>query len=99
MSLSETLQKFGDAIAGATSDAPDEYLLAQYGYEGLYEAHMADLKELWAAIRPQLKRDLEQAEFIDGKLQEMITAFDAGEKDKGRKAAWAMYNAEVTKLR
>lgn len=99
MSLSETLQKFGDAIAGATSDAPDEYLLSQYGYEGLYEAHMADLKALWASIRPQLKRDLEQADFVDSKLQEMFTAYDAGEKDKGRKAAWTLYNSEVTTLR
>ncbi len=48
---------------------------------------MADLKELWASVRQQLKRDLEQAEFVDGKLQEMFAAFDAGEKDKGRKAA------------
>jgi hypothetical protein len=60
---------------------------------------MADLKELWAAIRPQLKRDLEQAEWVDAKLQEMFAAFDAGEKDKGRKAAWALYNAGLTKLR
>ena len=99
MSLNDGLQKFGDAIAIATSSAPDEYLLSQYGYEGLYEAHMADLKALWADIRPQLKRDMEQAAFIDEKLHEMFTAFDAGEKDKGRKAAWALYNAEVTKLR
>ena len=68
-------------------------------YEGLYETHMADLKDLWATIRPQLTRDLEQAEFVDAKLQEMIAAFDAGEKEKGRKAAWALYNSEVTKLR
>lgn len=98
MSLNETLQQFGDAIALATTDAPDEYLLAQYGYEGLYEAHMADLKQLWTMIRPQLKRDLDQAEFVDVKLQEMFTAFDAGEKEKGRKAAWALYNADMTKL-
>lgn len=97
--LEETLQKFGDAITLATSDAPDEYLLSQYGYEGLYETHMADLKELWDAIRPQLKRDLEQAEWVDGKLQEMFAAFDAGQKEQGRKAAWAIYNAEVTELR
>ncbi len=55
--------------------------------------------ELWATIRLQLKRDLEQAGWVDGKLQEMFTAFDAGEKETGRKAAWALYNAEVTKLR
>ncbi len=99
MSLHETLKVFAGQITVATSDAPDEYLLSQYGYKGLYEAHMADLKALWAAIRPQLKRDLEQAAFVDEKLHEMVTAFDAGEKDKGRKAAWALYNAELTKLR
>jgi hypothetical protein len=60
---------------------------------------MADLRELWSAIRPQLKRDLEQAEFVDTKLQEMFAAFDAGEKDKGRKAALALYNFDVNKLR
>jgi len=96
MSLSETLKDLAGSIATATSDAPDEY---PEWSSWTYETHMADLKELWAAIRPQLKRDLEQAEFIDGKLQEMFAAFDAGEKDKGRKAAWALYNAEVTKLR
>ena len=99
MSLHETLKDFAGQIAVATTDAPDEYLLSQHGYEGLYEAHMAEIKNLWATIRPQLKRDMEQAEFIDGKLQEMFAAFDAGEKDKGRQAAWALYNAEVTKLR
>ena len=74
-------------------------MLAQHGYENLYETHKADIKHLWATIRPQLKRNVEQAEWVDGKLQEMFTAFDAGEKEQGRKAAWALYNAEVTKLR
>ncbi|MCH7344479.1 hypothetical protein LZ017_13935 [Pelomonas sp. CA6] len=60
---------------------------------------MADIKELWAEVRPQITRDLEQAEFIDTKLQEMFAAFDAGEKEKGRKAALAIYNLKVEKLR
>ncbi len=94
MSLREMLADFAGQIAVATSDAPDEYPEWSDGYE----AHMADIKGLWAAIRPQLKRDLEQAEFIDGKLLEMFAAFDAGEKDKGQKAAWMLYNAEVSKL-
>lgn len=95
MSLREDLQNFVDSIALAGSDAPDEY--ADWS-SWTYETHMADIKGLWAAIRPQIKRDLEQTEFIDGKLLEMLAAFDAGEKDKGRKAAWILYNAEVAKL-
>jgi predicted component of type VI protein secretion system len=96
MSLYERLRDFAGSIATATSDAPDEY---PEWSSWTYETHMEDLRSLWAAIRPQLKRDLEQAAWVDQKLQEMFTAFDAGDKETGRKAAWALYNAEVTKLR
>jgi hypothetical protein len=96
MSLREALKDFAGSIAIATSNAPDEYPIWS---SWNYETHMADLKELWSAIRPQLKRDFTQVEFVDAKLQEMFAAFDAGEKDTGRKAAWALYNAELTKLR
>lgn len=96
MSLREDLQNFVDSIGAAGSNAPDEY---PEWSSWTYKTHMADLKELWAAIRPQLKRDVECAEFVDRKLQEMFAAFDAGERDKGRKAAWALYNAEISKLR
>ncbi|MGQ0709533.1 MAG: hypothetical protein ACT4NV_07250 [Rhodoferax sp.] len=96
MSLRETLENFAGSLGCAATNAPDEY--ADWSYI-TYELNMADLKELWASIRPQLKRDLEQAEWVDGKLREMFTAFDAGEKEQGRKAAWALYNADVTKLR
>ena len=96
MSLKERLKDFAGSIAGATTDPPDDYQFPEFQN---YESHKADLKELWAEIRPQLKRDLEQAEFIDGKLHEMFTAFDAAEKEHGRKAAWAIYNLQVEKLR
>lgn len=95
MSLKEKLADFAGSIGAAATKAPDDYL---QGSHWTYESHMADIKELWAEIRPQLKRDLEQAQFIDGKLQEMFAAFDTGEKEKGRAAAWAMYN-NVEKLR
>jgi len=36
---------------------------------------------------------------VDQTLREMFAAFDAGDKEAGRKAALALYNAEVTKLR
>ena len=96
MSLKERLVDFAGSIAVATTDSPDNY--ASWS-SWTYETHMADLKELWAEIRPQLKRDLERAEFIGGKLQEMFVAFDAGEKDEGRKAAWAIYKLDVKNLR
>ena len=95
MSLRERVEDFAGALTSATF-APDEYPAPEYVN---YESNMADLKELWAEIRPQLKRDLEQADFIDGKLQEMFAAFDAGEKERGRDAAWAIYNVKVEKLR
>lgn len=95
MSLKEQLEDFAGALTSATF-APDEYPAPEYVN---YESNMADLKELWTDIRPQLQRDVEQAEFIGTKLQEMFTAFDAGEKEKGRDAAWAIYNLKVEKLR
>jgi hypothetical protein len=96
MSLRQILDDFAGSIGSAATNAPDEY--ADWS-SITYETNMADIKELWASIRPQLKRDLGKAEWVDSKLQEMISAFDAGEKERGRKAAWALYNAEVTKLR
>jgi hypothetical protein len=95
MSLRERLADFAGALTSAT-DAPDNYLPTGYV---TYESNMADLKDLWSQIRPLLKRDVEQAEFIDAKLLEMRTAFDTGDKDKGRKAVWAIYNLGVEKLR
>lgn len=96
MSLIESLKDFVGAIGSAGTNAPDEY---PDWSSWTYETQMADLKELWSLIRPQLKRDLDQANWVDAQLQEMFTAFDAGEKERGRKAAWALYNAELTKLR
>lgn len=94
MSLKERLEDFAGALTSATF-APDEYPMPEYVN---YESNMADLKELWAEIRPQLKRDLEQVELIDAKLMEMRAAFDAGDKDAGRTAVMAIYNLKVEKL-
>ena len=65
------------------------YLREQYGRpEGVMEQ-----------IRPKLKRDLEQAEFVDRKLQEAFDAFMTNQKDKGRKAILAVYNLNVKQFR
>jgi hypothetical protein len=95
MSLNERLADFAGSIGAAASRAPDEY--PEWGH-WTYESHMADIKKLWAAILPQLNRDLEEATIIDTKLQEMFAAFEAGEKEKGRKAAMAIYNLIAEKL-
>jgi hypothetical protein len=96
MSLTERLADFAGAVSGAATHAPDGY--PEWSYE-TYETNMADIKKLWAEIRPQLKRDLEQAAFIDSTLQEAFTAFDTGEKEKGQLAMWDIYNLGVKKLR
>jgi hypothetical protein len=96
MSLREDLENFNGSINLAIGHPPDDY--PEWSYV-TYDSHMADLKALWAAIRPRLKRDLIEAEQIDGKLAEMFTAFDAGEKERGRSAALFIYNMEPTRLR
>lgn len=96
MPFKEKLDDFAGAIGAAGTSAPDRYAPSSYW---TYETHMTDLKELWAEIRPQLKRDVDKAQFIDNKLQEMFAAFEAGQKEKGQDAAWAIYNLEVKKLR
>ncbi|WP_202413893.1 hypothetical protein [Duganella sp. CY15W] len=95
MSLTEKLRDFAGALAVASTDAPDDY--PEWGYT-TYESNMTNLKELWTEILPKLTKELEKAEFIDGKLQEAFAAFEAKEKDKGRKAILAIYNLDVKKL-
>lgn len=96
MSLTQDLADFQGSIGAAGVNAPDEY--DSWGY-WTYETHMADLRELWAAIQPKLRRDLKQASWVDEKLNEMIAALDAGEKQKGRALAWELYRSDVKKLR
>jgi hypothetical protein len=94
-SLTELLKDFAGALASAT-DAPDGY--PEWGYV-TYESNMRDLKQLWAEIRPKLKRDVERVEDINGMLQEMFDAFESGDRDRGRASVWALYNSDVKRLR
>ncbi len=96
MALIDDLDNFNGSINLAIGNPPDDY--PEWSYV-TYDAHMADIKALWAAIRPALKRNLAEAEQIDAKLAEMFTAFDGGEKERGRKAALFIYNMEPTRLR
>jgi hypothetical protein len=95
MSLNERLADFEGALTSATF-APDKYPLPEYVN---FQSNMADLRELWAEIRPQLSRDIEQAEFIDKKLLEVFDAFAMGRKEDGLDAVLAIYHLKVKKLR
>lgn len=92
--LSELLADFAGALTSATF-APDEY--PTFGYVN-YESNMADLRDLWSRIKPQLSR-AEHVEFIDSKLAELFGAFAAGEKSRGRAAVMAIYNLDVKRLK
>lgn len=96
MPLSELLADFAGVVSGMATHAPDEYPEWRYGS---YENHVADVQELWAAIQPRLKRDLEEAAFIDKKLKESLQAFRAERREEGRDALWAIYNVGVKELR
>ncbi len=96
MSLSEKLLDFKGAISTSAINAPDEY--PEWSYI-TYESNMADIKELWVYIHPQIKKNIEQVEFVDEKLNDMFMAFDQGDKEGGQQAAWDIYNSEVEKLR
>lgn len=96
MTLKENLLSFSGSLSIATTDAPDDYPEWRYI---TYEIHMADLKELWSKIRPELTKDAHRIDFIDKKLQEAFAAFDAGEKKKGRDAVWELYNLKIENFR
>jgi hypothetical protein len=93
-SLVKLLDDFVCSIANAMTYAPDSYPAWR-----TYEDHMADLNDLWSKIQPRLKRDIEQAHFVDVKLKEMFKAFDAKDKEKGCAAACEIYNSKVEKFR
>ena len=94
MSLKERLRDLSGSFASAMVYAHDEYPEWRS-----YEDHRDDLNDLWSEIRPKRKRDLEGAEYVDHTLHEMIAAFDAGDKERGRKLACDLYNFDVEKLR
>ena len=75
---------------GAATRAPDEY--PEWGH-WTYESHMADIRDLWARARPQLRKNMTDAERVEQTLQAMFLAFDRGDKQAGRKLA-----LEITRM-
>ncbi|MEX5739375.1 hypothetical protein AB6B32_02325 [Acinetobacter baumannii] len=84
-----------------TPDDYDEWLLKYFPtQEAIHEERIKDLKKLWSEIRAQIKKDLVKADYVGVKLQEMMDAFNRGDKDEGKKIAGELadlYN--ITKLK
>ncbi|NUF24836.1 hypothetical protein HUN23_18995, partial [Acinetobacter oleivorans] len=91
MSLKEKLGELEDSLVTVEYCAPDNYnewLLKYFPtQEAIHEERMKDLRELWSEIRPKIKKDFVKADYVGVKLQEMMDAFDKGDKDDGKKIA------------
>lgn len=96
MSLRENLDDLAGAIGAAAAMAPDEYDPGSYI---TYEFNMAEIRELWATARKKIKRNMDEADTLDGQLTAMFSAFQAGNKKLGRKIAWEIYNSKIENLR
>lgn len=94
-SLADLLEEFAGSLAHAT-DAPDKYPMPDLIN---YDNNMAKLKSLWGAIYPRIRRDTRKAKFIDEKMEEMFSAFESGDNEKGLNAVLAMYTCNVKNLR
>ncbi|HFX6240684.1 TPA: hypothetical protein ACIFC5_002565 [Acinetobacter baumannii] len=89
MSLKEKLGELEDALLTLAHCAPDDYNEWRLEYfptqEAIHEEEIKDLRALWSEIRPKIKKDLVKADYVGVKLQEMMDAFNRGDKDEGKK--------------
>jgi hypothetical protein len=104
MFLKEKLGELEDSLVTVEYCAPDNYnewLLKYFPtQEAIHEERMKDLRELWSEIRPKIKKDLVKADYVEIKLQEMMDAFNRGDKDEGKKIAGELADLyDITKLR
>ncbi|KCX93032.1 hypothetical protein J572_4268 [Acinetobacter baumannii 1499986] len=104
MSLKEKLGELEDALLTLAHCAPDDYNEWRLEYfptqEAIHEEEIKDLRALWSEIRPKIKKDLVKADYVGVKLQEMMDAFDKGDKDEGKKIAGELADLyDITKLK
>ncbi|KCX77254.1 hypothetical protein J567_3756 [Acinetobacter baumannii 754286] len=104
MSLKEKLGELEDSFLTLAHCAPDDYNEWRLEYfptqEAIHEEQMKDLRVLWSEIRPKIKKDLVKADYVGVKLQEMMDAFDKGDKDEGKKIAGELADLyDITKLK
>lgn len=94
MSSRETLDDLQGSVSAAWTNSPDEYPAWS---SWTFETHMADLRDLWAAVEPRLK-NREMAQKVGADLMSMIAAFESGNKAAGRSLAGKLYNEQLAKL-
>ncbi len=104
MTFREKLAEMQDTLVTVAQSAPDDYSewLLEYfpDQAAIHEHTMNDLKESWSEIRLGIKKDLVKIDYIGGKLQEMIDAFNKCENVEGRKIARELTDLyDITKLR
>ncbi|MND52033.1 hypothetical protein D3C81_348000 [compost metagenome] len=104
MSLREKLGELTDSLVSVAHCAPDNYdewLLEYFPTQAaIHEEEIKELRALWSEIRPKIKKDLVKADYVGLKLQEMIDAFDKGDKVEGKKIARELADLYViTKLK
>lgn len=104
MSLREKLGELTDSLVSVAHCAPDNYdewLLEYFPTQAaIHEEEIKELRSLWSEIRPQIKKDLVKADYVGLKLQEMIDAFDKGDKVEGKKIAWELADLyDINKLK
>ncbi|WP_151744458.1 hypothetical protein [Acinetobacter calcoaceticus] len=104
MTLKEKLGELTDSLVTVAHCAPDDYddwLLKYFPtQEAIHEERIKDVRELWSEIRLKIKKDLVKADYVGVKLQEMMDAFDKGDKSEGQKIARELADLyDITKLK
>jgi len=104
MSLREKLGELIDSlitVAHCAADDYDDWLLKYFPtQEAIHEERNKDVRELWSEIRLKIKKDLVKADYVGVKLQEMMDAFDKGDKSEGQKIARELADLyDITKLK
>ncbi|WP_342370703.1 hypothetical protein [Acinetobacter sp. D009] len=104
MSLREKLGELTDSLVTVAHCAPDDYddwLLKYFPTQkAIHEERIKDVRELWSEIRLKIKKDLVKADYVGVKLQEMMDAFDKGDKSEGQKIARELADLyDITKLK
>jgi hypothetical protein len=86
--LDQSLQLFQDSVASAMVHSPDKYQAWHPGWP----FHRDDLLQLWADVKPRLKRDLHKVALIDEKLAAACESFDRDQREPDRSLMFEIYN-------
>ena len=92
--LRELLGYLSEELVGITF-APDRYPSRYMNYEDSKSC----ISNSWSEAKAKLKRDVIFIAPIDALLDEMFTAFESGNTNKGVDIAMSLWAADIKKLR